>query len=90
MKITVEMDCTPEEARRFFGLPDVAPLQQAVMERLQARVEEAASATSAEALMRSWMPFAPQMPEAFLRAMTGAMWPGAAPPEPPKGPGEPR
>lgn len=23
MKITVDIDCTPEEARRFLGLPDV-------------------------------------------------------------------
>ncbi len=24
MKVNVEIDCTPEEARRFMGLPDVA------------------------------------------------------------------
>ena len=28
MKVNVEIDCTPEEARAFFGLPDVAPLQE--------------------------------------------------------------
>ena len=32
MKVTVEVDCTPEEARRFLGLPDVVPMQQAAME----------------------------------------------------------
>ena len=31
MKITVNVDCTPEEARSFLGLPDVQPLQAAVM-----------------------------------------------------------
>jgi hypothetical protein len=29
MKVTVEVDCTPEEGRRFLGLPDVVPMQQA-------------------------------------------------------------
>lgn len=72
MKITVEVDCTPEEARRFLGLPDVVPMQEALMEKLQARLAEAASATSPEALMRAWMPFAPQLPEALLRALRAA------------------
>ena len=26
MKITVDVDCTPEEARAFLGLPDVKPM----------------------------------------------------------------
>ena len=26
MKINVEIDCTPQEARQFFGLPDVQPM----------------------------------------------------------------
>ena len=35
MKVNVEIDCTPLEARQFFGLPDVQPMQTAVMEKLQ-------------------------------------------------------
>ena len=31
MKIKIEVDCTPEEARNFFGLPNVKPMQEAVM-----------------------------------------------------------
>jgi hypothetical protein len=72
MKITMEVDCTPEEARRFFGLPDVTPLQEEAMAVLRSRVAEAAAATAPEALARLWMPFLPQVPEAFLRAMAGA------------------
>ena len=40
MKITIDIDCTPEEARTFFGLPDVRPLQDAMMTRLQAQMED--------------------------------------------------
>ena len=28
MKINVEVDCTPEEARRAMGLPDLAPVHE--------------------------------------------------------------
>ena len=35
MKVNVEVDCTPLEARQFFGLPDVQPMQAAVKDKLQ-------------------------------------------------------
>jgi hypothetical protein len=43
VKVTVEVDCTPEEGRRFLGLPDVVPMQQAAMEKLQQRIVFGAS-----------------------------------------------
>lgn len=69
MKITVDVDCTPDEARRFLGLPDVAPLQEAVLKRMERQMLDAADALSPEALIRMWMPLAPATPEAFQRAM---------------------
>jgi hypothetical protein len=72
MKITMEVDCTPEEARRFLGLPDVAPLQEEALAVLRGRVAEAAAATTPEALARFWMPFLTQMPETLSRAMGNA------------------
>ncbi|HZU64409.1 MAG TPA: DUF6489 family protein [Novosphingobium sp.] len=32
MKVNVEVECTPEEARRFLGLPDVTAANQAYMD----------------------------------------------------------
>jgi len=32
MKVNVEIDCTPEEARRFLGLPDVKKANDAYVE----------------------------------------------------------
>ena len=32
MKINVEVDCTPDEARRFLGLPDVAKANEAYVD----------------------------------------------------------
>ncbi len=68
MKVTVEVDCTPEEARRFLGLPDVVPMQQAVMEKFQQRMQGAIDAITPEALLKGWMPMAPdQMQQAFAK-----------------------
>lgn len=34
MKVTAEIDCTPEEARRFLGLPDVTKANEAYVESI--------------------------------------------------------
>jgi hypothetical protein len=42
MKINIEVDVSADEARRFFGLPDVEPLQKHIMDRVQQQVEATA------------------------------------------------
>jgi Family of unknown function (DUF6489) len=54
MKVTVEVDCTPEEARRFLGLPVVVPIQQAIMEKLQQRMLSTIDAPAPEAQRSSF------------------------------------
>ena len=56
MKITIDVECTPEEARAFLGLPDVAPMQAAVMEGLSKRMNAGLEAADPEVLMKTWMP----------------------------------
>lgn len=80
MKVNIEIDCTPEEARRFFGLPDLRPMQDAVLAKLQQQMLDAVSAASPEALLKAWMPLVPQTPEQMQQAMTAlfrAFTPGA-------------
>jgi hypothetical protein len=36
MKITIEIDCTPDEARSFMGLPDVSAANNVYVENLTA------------------------------------------------------
>ena len=38
MRATIDVECTPAEARGCFGVPDFEPMQAAVMERLQKRM----------------------------------------------------
>ena len=56
MKITLDIDCTPEEARAFLGLPDVAPMQAAVMEELGKRMSAGLETMDPETLVKTWMP----------------------------------
>ena len=65
MKITIEVDCTPAEARSFMGLPDVEPLQAEVMAEIQRRVMNALSLTDPQQLLKNWVPWSAQGMEAF-------------------------
>ncbi len=56
MKFTVDVDCTPEEARRFLGLPDVSALQEEAMSEIRTKMLEMIQTSDPEALMKSWMP----------------------------------
>lgn len=56
MKVTVNIDCTPEEARTFFGLPDVKPMQEAMMRELEERMKSNLSAMDPETMMKTWLP----------------------------------
>ncbi len=52
MKIKVDIDCTPEEARVFMGLPDVKPMQDALMGQMTDRLENAMKAMDPETMLR--------------------------------------
>ena len=65
MKVTVEVDCTPLEARAFFGLPDVQPMQAAMMDKMQDKMMENIDKFSPESIIQSWFTFDPKMAERF-------------------------
>jgi hypothetical protein len=65
MKVNIEIDCTPLEARQFFGLPDLGPMQTAVMEKLQDQVMSNIEKVTPEALMQSWFTFDPKIAQRF-------------------------
>lgn len=56
MKITVDVDCTPEEARRFMGLPDVTPLHDAYLAKMRAAIEQGVTPESVQTMLRDWSP----------------------------------
>ena len=70
MKINVEIDCSPEELRQSFGLPDLRPMQEAVLRAMQQQMLDAVARTTPDALMRTWMPMFLQTPEQMQQVMT--------------------
>jgi len=56
MKITVDVDCTPEEARRFMGLPDMSAVHDAYIDKMKKMIEEGVTPDTLETMMRNWMP----------------------------------
>jgi len=73
MKVNIEIDCTPEEARRFMGLPDVQPMQVAVMAKMEKQMLEGIEALAPDTVLKTWLGMMPagaeQMREAFLGLM---------------------
>lgn len=56
MKVTIDIDCTPEEARRFLGLPDIAAIQEEAMAEIRKKMLETIQQSDPESLMKTWMP----------------------------------
>ena len=76
MKISLDIDCTPEEARKFFGLPDLQPLQEALLKDVQQRLSANIKAMDAKALIDTWLPATvkgfEQLQQMFVAGMAGA------------------
>ena len=76
MKITMNVDCTPEEARTFMGLPDVKPMQEQLMREVQERMAANIRGMEPEAMLKTWLPITlkgfEQIQEMFMSQMTGA------------------
>lgn len=72
MKVNINIECTPQEARAFFGLPDVTPLNDALVEEMQSRMSANMEAMEPEALMRSWMSYGGEWQKQFMGLMAQA------------------
>ena len=73
MKITMNIDCTPEEARSFLGLPDLKPMQDRLMQEMQERMMTSMQAADPQEFLKSWFPAATgfdQM-QAFFAQLAG-------------------
>lgn len=77
MKIEFEVECTPEEARSFLGLPDVRPLQEALMGELEKRMMANLQVMEPEQLFKTWLPAGLQGWEQLQKAFWTQMTQGA-------------
>jgi len=77
MKIHIDIDCTPEEARAFLGLPDVGPMQEAMMAEMQERMMANLQAMDPETLLKTWLPAGIQGMEQLQKAFWSQFGGGA-------------
>jgi len=73
MKVHFEIDCTPEEARAFFGLPDLGPVHEAYIEKMKSMMLDGLTPADFEKIARSWMPGIADGFEQWRQLMMSAM-----------------
>ncbi|MBH1992546.1 MAG: hypothetical protein I8H86_06630 [Sphingomonadaceae bacterium] len=56
MKVSVDVDCTPAEARAFLGLPDVTPIHDKYIKTVIDSFEGVGNVEQMETLFKSFSP----------------------------------
>ncbi|OHC93657.1 MAG: hypothetical protein A3H25_12180 [Sphingomonadales bacterium RIFCSPLOWO2_12_FULL_63_15] len=56
MKVTVDVDCSPAEARAFLGLPDVTPIHDKYIRTVLDSFEGVGNVEQMETLFKSFSP----------------------------------
>lgn len=73
MKITIDIDLTPKEARTILGLPDIEPMQKATMKKIQEKIDQNIDEMSdPELLLKRYLPLGVQGIEQFQKFMSMA------------------
>jgi hypothetical protein len=73
MKVTFNIDCSPTEARVFFGLPDLTPVHDIYLEKLKATMTDGLNPADLEKLTRTWMPGIADNFEQWQKMFTAAI-----------------
>ena len=56
MKFNIEIDCTPEEARRLVGLPDLEPLHDIYLSRVKELMAKGITPDMVQLMVKTWVP----------------------------------
>lgn len=82
MKVNVEVECTPEEARRFLGLPDVTKANDVYVDALTKAMQGAGNFDQLQELTKQIAPmgeFGLKMFQQFLESGVAMAMSGAKP-----------
>jgi hypothetical protein len=75
MKISLDVDCTPDELRGFFGLPDIKPMQEQLLKEVEERMRANLKALDPETMLKTWLPAGlrgfEQLQQMFLNQTAG-------------------
>jgi len=68
MKLHIDLDLSPDEARRVMGLPDVTKLQETLTAEMEKRMMAALeTANDPETMLKTWFSWGSQGMEQFQR-----------------------
>jgi hypothetical protein len=80
MRLTINVDLTPQEARAFFGMPDVEPLNEMVVAEMMTRAKDQMDTLAdPERFVARWMEMSGKGMDA-LQGLIGAALSAAAAP----------
>jgi hypothetical protein len=68
MNIKFDIDASPEELRRFFGLPDITPLQDEMIAIVKQNMRSGMEGFDVNTLLKPWLPPHMQSMEAVQKA----------------------
>jgi hypothetical protein len=72
MKVNVEVDCTPEEARRFLGLPDVSKANDAYVEAVTKAMQGGGSLEQMQEYVKQLAPMGEMGMQMFRQFLEGS------------------
>ena len=72
MKVTFDIDCTPAEARAFFGLPDLTPVHDLYVDKMKSLMADGLVPADMERIGRMWMPGMADSFEQWRQMLLGA------------------
>lgn len=70
MKMNITVECTPEEARAFLGLPDVTPINETLVNSVKQRIEQNVELVSPEFYLKQWYSMGGQATDSFMQLMS--------------------
>ncbi|MEO1014550.1 MAG: DUF6489 family protein [Pseudomonadota bacterium] len=74
MQININIECSPEEARAFLGMPNVEPLNQMIVAEMTKRAKEnMETLADPERLVQQWIEMSGKGLDAFQGLMGAAM-----------------
>lgn len=85
MKLEIEIDLTPEEARTLLGLPDLQPLHDIYLNRMKSFVEKGVTPEMMGDMVKSWSSFGGAgmgLIQQLLGGVAGGLAAGRKPSEP--------
>lgn len=73
MKLSVDVDLTPEELRRLFGLPDLSPIQNLMIERITSQIEKGLDSNLMATMTRSLITGGLQSWDAYQKMLSSLL-----------------